>query len=98
MRKRGLFLSIACFFILVACSLVSAQPQQITNGLNYLLSSQHPDGSWPGIAQRGTLATTVSSIETLAVLQQENSSSYFAAILWLQAQDIQTTDQLSARI
>lgn len=84
--------------LLLSCSFAHAQSQQITNGLNYLLSSQNPDGSWSGTLHRGALSTTAGSIETLKVLQQENTASYMAAVSWLQAQEIQTTDQLSARL
>lgn len=87
------------FFILILfCSLSYAQSQQVTNGLNFLFSTQNPDGSWNGTLLRGPFSTTVNVIDTLSVLGQGNTSAYSNAVSWLQAQDLETTEQLSDRI
>lgn len=98
MRRSGqsliLFLSITLFF----ASLSYAQSQQVTNGLNYLFTSQNPDGSWNGTLNRGPFSATVNVIETLSVLRQQSTPTYSNAVLWLQAQDLRITEQLSDRI
>lgn len=87
------------FFVVISCCSVSyAQSQGITNGLNYLFSSQNPDGSWNGTLNRGPFSSTVNVIETLSVLRQQNIPAYSNAVLWLQAQDLRITEQLSDRI
>jgi large repetitive protein len=96
MKKLTPFLFLFYFLII---SSVSAQTSAITNGLNYLTSTQNQDGSWGGDTS-GTdiLPSTVSVIETLQVLNQTNNSNYSNALSWLQLQGLDTTDYLSERI
>ncbi len=100
MRKN--YISITILIAILTTTLLSpsifAQSPQISNGLSYLTFTQNPDGSWNGTIYKGMLSTTVTTIETLAVLGQENSSNYTSAVLWLQSQDLATTDYLSERI
>jgi len=86
-------------FCFLSFSYSFAQSQQITNGLNYLLSIQNPDGSW-GTDVSGTeiIPATASTIETLQALNQTNIPNYSGALSWLQSQGLDTTDYLSERI
>ena len=96
-RKK---ISIVLFFIILLTLFTTsfAQSLEITNGLSYLTSTQNLDGSWSGILYRGTLPTTVTTIESLSILGQENTPNYANAVLWLQTQDLNTTDYLAERI
>jgi hypothetical protein len=98
MRKRGLILKIAIMVLLLFHTISYAQTQEVTNGLNYLYTVQNPDGSWNGQLYKGSLSTTSNTIEILSMLGQENSTSYINAVLWLQSQELDTTDYLSERI
>lgn len=98
MSKKGIFLSVVFLFLLFSASFSYGQSQQITNGLNYLASTQNPDGSWPGTVKRGALPTTVDVLETLSLLGQGNTTAYTNAISWLQSQALETAEQLSERI
>ena len=97
MKKTAIIL----FFILNILLLRSAfgQTVAVTNGLNYLTSSQNQDGSWSDTAiNTEVLPATVAVAETLKVLDLQNSLSYSNAQLWLQSQNINTTDFLAERI
>lgn len=97
MFKRTIYLT--CIFLLFFSAPTSAQSPQITNGMNYLLATQNPDGSWGGDASSvDILPATVSVIETLQVLNQTGTQNYSNAVLWLQNQTLETTDYLSERI
>ncbi|MCL5024422.1 MAG: discoidin domain-containing protein [Nitrospirae bacterium] len=96
--KRAVLLFLFLFqFILISSAF--AQTPAITDGLNYLSASQNPDGSWGNDAS-GTeiLPSTVSTIETLQLLNQTGTPSYNTALSWLQLQALDTTDYLSERI
>ncbi|MEW6054876.1 MAG: prenyltransferase/squalene oxidase repeat-containing protein [Nitrospirota bacterium] len=96
MKKALLFLFIFQFLIF---SSVFAQTPEITNGLNYLTSTQNPDGSWGSdITNTELLPSTVSIIETLQILNQAGTVNYSNAVSWLQAEGLYTTDYLSERI
>jgi len=96
--KRGIIFFI-CFIQIIFISSAFAQSTQITNSLNYLISTQNPDGSWgTDISGIEILPSTVSVLETLQVLNQNNTSNYTNALLWLQLQGLETTDYLSERI
>ena len=98
MRQKGILFITGFLIIALSSSPSYAQSQQLTNGLNYLLSTQNPDGSWNGTLNRGPFSATVNVIETLLVLRQQNTAAYSNAVLWLQAQDLRITEQLSDRI
>ena len=95
--KRGIIF-LLCFIQLIYISTAFAQSTQITNGLNYLSSTQNPDGSWSGTVIRGMFPTTVASIETLSLLGQGNTAGYSNAVTWLQSHNLETTDYLAERI
>ncbi|MFZ3136226.1 MAG: prenyltransferase/squalene oxidase repeat-containing protein [Thermodesulfovibrionales bacterium] len=80
-------------------SSVFAQTPEITNGLNYLTSTQNPDGSW-GSESTTTeiLPSTVSVIEALQTFNQTGTYNYTNAVSWLQVEGLDTTDYLSERI
>jgi large repetitive protein len=98
MRQKLISLITGFFVITLFCSFSYAQSQQITNGLNYLFSTQNPDGSWNGTLNRGPFSSTVNVMETLSLLGQGNTAAYSNAVSWLQAQELETTEQLSDRI
>ena len=94
-----MFQSLVISLMMIAA--VAAQNLQIENGLNYLLATQNPDGSWNGLVNKGMLPTTVAVIETLSALGQSNSPNYTNAVSWMQAQqnqDMTSSDYLSERI
>lgn len=83
----------------IAISVAFAQVPSITNGLDYLASSQTSDGSWGSdLTDTELLPSTVSVIETLQSLNQTGTSNYSNALIWLQLQGLETTDYLSERI
>lgn len=94
--KRGIIL-LVCFIQLILISSAFAQTVEITNGLNYLSTTQNPDGSWNS-DKIEVLPSTVSVIETLQTLNETSSQNYFNAVTWLQSQNLETTDYLSERI
>ena len=98
MFKKGLFLALICLEVLFSFTDSYAQSQQVTNGLNYLTSTQNADGSWNGTLYKGGIPTTSNVIEALMISGQGNSTGYSSAIAWLQTQDLTTTDYLSERI
>jgi hypothetical protein len=62
MRKRILFFAVL-FQILLASNAFADNASQITNGLNYLASTQNADGSW--ISGEESAIATAEAIETL---------------------------------
>jgi large repetitive protein len=98
MKKITVVLLCLLQFILFLTS-ASALSPEITNGLNYLASTQNPDGSWGADATTTELLpSTISVIETYQLLNQSNTTHYSNALSWLQAQGLDTTDYLSERI
>lgn len=96
---------VSCLIVLVTLLFIiipppaSAQSPQITNGLNYLTTTQNHDGSWGNeISSVDILPATISVIETLQILKQTTSQSYSDAISWLYGQNLETTDYLSGRL
>jgi hypothetical protein len=76
-----------------------AQGSSITQGLNYLNTTQNPDGSIGNITSTTEITrTTIAMIDTLQVLSQTNTTLYNNAVSWLQSQSISTTDYLSERL
>jgi hypothetical protein len=97
MRSREL--PIAILMILLSCSFVSAGSQPIVDGIDYLLATQNPDGSWGDDASGAEiLPSTIAAIETLKALNQADTQAYSDAILWLQSQDLETTEYYAERI
>ncbi|PIV20895.1 MAG: hypothetical protein COS40_10190 [Deltaproteobacteria bacterium CG03_land_8_20_14_0_80_45_14] len=99
--KFGLrFLHAVVLIIVIIFGLSSlAESQSITNGIDYLISSQKPDGSWEGDTFGAeSIPTTVAVLEALKALNQTGTSNYTYAISWLQNQSLDTTDYLSERI
>lgn len=76
-----------------------AQTPELTSALNYLSSSQNPDGSWGGEASlMPSLPSTVSVLNAYKAMSQADAPSYQPALSWLQSQSLNTTDYLSERI
>ncbi len=94
--------AVACLLfiiLLLGNTTTFAQDQEIINGLNYLISTQNPDGSWGGAPSSSeVLPSTVTVIETMLELGESSSQNYFDSVSWLENQNLYTTDYLSARI
>jgi subtilase family serine protease len=96
MKNVTIFLLLNLFLF---SSIAFAHPSEIINGLSYFTDTQNPDGLW-GDETSSTepfLATT-SVIKTLQILGETSSQNYTNAIVWLQLQELETTDYLSRRI
>ncbi len=90
-------------FVLLIFSIISsisfAQTTEITDGLNYLTSTQNVDGSWSDAASSTeVLPGTVAVLETMHELGEVSSQNYLNGVTWLQNQTLDTTDYLSERI
>src|SRR4030042_3067453 len=95
--KKALTLLFLCYFLFVFTAF--AQTSEITNGLNYLTSTQNTYGSGGNdLSNTEILPSTVSVIETFQVLNQTGISNYSNALIWLHLQGLETTDYLSERI
>jgi hypothetical protein len=77
MSKRAFLLkSIFALMILLITAPCYAQLANITNGLNYLTSTQNTDGSWGGDSSSAdVLPTTGEAIDTFKILNQTGSSN-----------------------
>ena len=94
MRRRIVF--IALFIQIILASFVFAQTTQITNGLNYLSSTQTAEGFWS--PENEPTLSTAETIKTLKLLNQTSTSAYTLALTWLQNQPLETTNHLAERI
>jgi len=72
---------IALLLQMLLTSIVFAQTTQVTNGLNYLVSTQSVDGSW--ISGEESAIATSEAIETLKLLKQTGTANYINALSWL---------------
>ncbi len=82
-------------FILILPVLASAQTESITAGINWLLSNQNPDGSWS--AEPRIYLDTYTALETLLYLDID-SAQVSQAVSWINAQDLNTSDDLSHKV
>ena len=97
MHKRIIFF--VCMFLLTWPLSSFAQRSSITQGLNYLNTTQNSDGSLGNITSTTDITrTTIAVLDTLQALSQTNTTLYSNAISWLQSQSISTTDYLSERM
>ena len=74
-----------------------AQLPQIAYGLSYLTYSQSADGTWNS-SMAETTAATVSTLESMKVLNQTASTSYVSGISWLQGQSPQYVGYIAGRV
>ena len=82
---------------LVAIPLSSpAQTTTVTNGLNWLTSTQTIDGNWPGVTTEGFVATATAT-DALFLLNPA-SSDYSQGLQWLEDRPESPTDLLARRI
>jgi len=97
MRRVAIILLIILQFILIQKTF--AELSSITNGLNYLTSTQNPDGSWGNeTSETDILPSTFSVMETFQLLNQTSSQNYTNGLFWLQNQPLDITEYLSERI
>lgn len=94
MRRCIVF--IALLLQMLLASIVFAESTQVTNGLNYLASSQNADGSWT--AGDESAIATAEAIETLKLLKQTGTANYANALSWLQNQSLESTNHIAERI
>jgi subtilase family serine protease/prenyltransferase beta subunit len=94
MRKRIVFIAVLLQMLLA--SFIFAETTQITNGLNYLTSTQNADGSWT--AGDESAIATAEAIETLKLLNQTGTINYANALSWLQNQSLESTNHIAERI
>ncbi|MFA5313930.1 MAG: prenyltransferase/squalene oxidase repeat-containing protein, partial [Methanomassiliicoccales archaeon] len=94
MRNRAI-LTVLMLQIILA-SIAFAQTTQVTNGLNYLASTQSADGSWRS-GEEQTIATA-ETLETLKLFNQSSTANYANALSWLQSQSLESTNHLAERI
>ncbi len=87
---------IALLLQMLLTSIVFAQTTQVTNGLNYLVSTQSVDGSW--ISGEESAIATSEAIETLKLLKQTGTANYINALSWLQSQSLESTNHIAERI
>lgn len=79
---------------LVAIPLSSlAQTPAVTNGLNWLSSTQTIDGHWPGVATEEFVATTTAT-EALFLLNSA-APGYGQGVQWLEGHPVSPTDLLA---
>ena len=96
MRRIALILSLILFLLPMGAY---AQSPAIDAGVGYLTSTQNPDRSWGGAGgSTGTVASTVTVLDTLKLLNQTDLYEYSGAVSWLQNQSLDTTEHLSDRI
>ena len=94
--RKGLLLAI---IISLLSFPAYAQSTAITDGLSWLETQSNSDGSIGNITSTTDITrTTIAVIDTLQALNQTNTTLYFNAVSWLQAQSISTTDYLSERM
>lgn len=90
MNKKSLFLMIVCACLAIFPTFAYSQPTTITNGLNWLNSSQNQDGSWDSLTATTTgyyaTAEVLGSFEALNVTSQQ----YTSGLAWLQNQSFET--------
>lgn len=79
-------------------SIPSAQENEISGGLNWLISNQYPDGHWGGepSSPATEFQTTSEVVDTLSNLN--TGSSYSNGLLWLDSQNTINVDYLSRKV
>lgn len=97
MRRNLMMTFLVSFFLITNLhTLGHTETSQITNGLNYLISTQSADGSWTSGEE--SIVTAEEAIKTLGLHNQTNTSGYTLALTWLQNQSLETTNHLAERI
>ena len=95
MLKRSYIASLLLAFISIPLSSL-AQTPAVTNGLNWLGSTQTIDGNWPGVATEEYVATATAT-DALFLLNPA-SSDYSQGLQWLEDRPESPTDLLARRI
>ncbi|ACM19176.1 CARDB domain repeat-containing isoprenoid cyclase, putative [Geotalea daltonii FRC-32] len=100
MSNKGFSIFLAAFLIaFIVVTPLCAQLPAVSNGINYLISSQSPDGTWTtGTSEVETTASTVSVLQTFRLLNQTSSGSYVSGSSWLQAQSPQGVNAIAERL
>jgi hypothetical protein len=82
-------------FMLITPLIANAQPDSITEGINWLLSNQNIDGSWS--AEPRIYEGTYTPLETLLYLNVTDAQ-VSEAISWVKMQDVITSDDLAHKV
>ncbi len=96
--KTAIKVILCMFIVIVTVTPIHAQSPEVTNGLNYLTTTQNPDGSWGEECSAVIFTSTLSVIETFQELEEADISNYADAVLWLQGQETDSTEYLAERI
>lgn len=97
MKRTTLFVLFVFLFFVTNTAL--GQTPEITDGLNFLSTSQNPDGSWGDHeTDIDTVAATAEVLGTLAILNGSGSLEYSEGASWLQLESITTTENLAERL
>ncbi len=98
MKRVLTVLSIVLVYTIITTTGHANSPE-ITDSLNYLKSTQNTDGSWgeeDSIAY--ILPSTVTVMEILEITGESEGSNYMDAVVWLQDQELMSTNYLAERI
>jgi subtilase family serine protease len=97
MKRTAVFLVLIIQFMFVPN--IFAHPPEIANGINYLSTTQNPDGSWGSdTSSTDILPATASVLEALNTLGETDTLHYSDAVSWLENQSLETTHYLAERI
>ncbi len=93
-------LTVVVLFMVVGHQLVASQASAITSGIDYLKTTQNPDGSWGGAPTsiNGIFPTTAAALKSLRALEPSTSTNQTNAIQFLTTQPIEEHPFLAARI
>ena len=83
--KRIVISLVVFLFIQLSNLFAYAQESRITNGINYLTSTQNADGSWGGTdtSINTDFYSTAVIVNTLKILEQNNTQTYINGVQWL---------------
>jgi len=100
MRKSGIILQIILMVLLLSYTFSYGQTTEITNGLNYLSSTQNPDGSWGGTTTsiNTDFYSTAVCVETLKILNKTTTQTYINGIQWLSDYPADNTGYIAWKI
>jgi squalene cyclase len=86
--------------LLLSYTFSYAQTTEITNGLNYLSSTQNPDGSWGGTTTgiNTDFYSTAVCVETLKILNETTTQTYINGIQWLSDYPADNTGYIAWKI
>jgi squalene cyclase len=94
--KRTIIFLLAFLVLLIFNPLADGRTTEITNGLNYLSSTQNPDGSW-GVTTTG-INTDFYSTAVCVILNETTTQTYINGIQWLSDYPADNTGYIAWKI